>query len=87
MTEEQFQTIFKDTNADWQGDNAFQGLMIISKYISPAKKTLIVAAGHDIIHSVYVKDLLEAGLTEEDAVSLRKLNWMITEYDSLACFI
>lgn len=87
MTEEQLQTIFDDTDSDWQGDNAFQGLMIISKYISPTKQDLIVAAAHDIIHSVYVKDLLEAGLTEEDAVSLRKLNWMITEYNSLACFI
>ncbi len=64
-------------------DNAFLGLLIIRKYIPGCG---IEGAEHDLIYSAGVDELLEAGLTEEDAIELRNLNWMI-EYNSLACFV
>lgn len=71
------------------GDNALQGAMIIAKYINPVEKDILCAAEHDIIYSVDVEDILNAGITEEDAIALAKLNWMIdTEYgECLAVFV
>jgi len=66
-----------------EGDNAFLGLQIIVKYLP---KSGVEGADHDIIYSADVDKLLEAGLTEDDAIQLRKLNWIISE-DCLACFV
>lgn len=89
MTPERFQEIFDNTKSEWEGDNALQGCIIISKYIDPKKEAILAAAEHDIIYSVDVEDILNAGITEEDAVALAKLNWMIdTEYgECLAVFV
>ena len=65
------------------GDNAMKGLLIITKYLPTAG---IGAAEHDVIYSVSSDRLVEAGITAEDAVTLRRLNWMIDE-ESLACFV
>jgi cell division GTPase FtsZ len=84
MTREELEEIFEDEDTSWEGDNAFQGLQILSKYTDE----LIVGANHDIIYSADVDKVLEAGLTKEDAMKLRKLNWMIEENgDYFACFV
>ena len=86
MDTERLEEIFFETETDWTGDNAFKGLEIIKKYFP--EKRVISAAGHDIIYSVDVNELCEAGITEEDAISLRKLNWMIKpDFECLACFV
>ena len=81
MTIERLKEIFENKNPNWEGDNAFQGLQILSKY----SDKLITAAEHDIIFSCAYDDVIE-NLTEEDALSLAQLNWML-EYDSFACFV
>lgn len=68
---------------NYDDDNAFLGLQIIRKYMP---KKGISGADHDVIYSVDVGELLEAGLTERDAEELRNLNWMIEE-NCLACFV
>lgn len=75
MTEERLVEIFDEMKTNWKGDNAFQGLMIMAKYFDPMKKDLIVGADHDVIYSLSGEELIEAGLTEEDAIALAKLNW------------
>lgn len=83
MKQERLQQIFDETDAKWQGDNAWKGLQILSKY----SDSLIEGAGHDIIYSVDVDKIVDK-ITEEDAISLRKLNWMIDEdNECFACFV
>ncbi len=82
ITQEEIEQIFNNTKSKWEGDNAFQGLQILSKYTD----TLIQGAGHDIIFSVYVGEIIELGITKEDAIKLALLNWMIYE-DCLSCFV
>lgn len=83
MNREEFEEIMNGDSGDWDGDNAIQGLLIIIKYLP---KSGIEGATHDEIFSCGVDELLDAGLTKEDAEELRRLNWMIDE-DSLACFV
>jgi hypothetical protein len=88
ITYERFEEIFNTTDSKWTGDNTFAGLLIISKYIDFKTKTIIEAAEHDIIYSSEINDLIEAGITEEDVISLAKLNWSFNkEYDCLSCFV
>ena len=86
MTEERFIEIMRSDIADIPEEcNVFLGLKIITKY---CPKDGIEGAAHDVIFSVTISEILEAGITEEDAIELRKLNWMIGEYDEgLACFV
>lgn len=89
MTEEEFVKIMEDEDidVDIRGPcNACAGLDIIRKYV-PQKG--IEYAAHDVIGSVYISNIVEAGITEEDAIKLRSLNWMIDEVcgESLACFV
>lgn len=89
MTVAKFKKGFKTVEeTKWEGDNAFQGLQIIAKYMDPKKHNLICGADHDIIFSVYVKEIVEAGITEEDATALQKLNWSLSDdEDYLTCFV
>lgn len=84
MTYEKFEELFEETESKWDGDNAFQGLQIIAKYIKD--KDILCGADHDIIYSVDVNELIEAEISEEDVIQLRKFNWMI-EGGYLACFV
>lgn len=87
MNEERFIEIMENDDyslVDFDDDNAILGLLLIRKYIPKAG---IEGASHDIIYSVGVEELLEAGITEEDAKNLRDLNWMLYERESLACFV
>lgn len=81
-TVEEIEQIFYDTKSNWEGDNAFQGLQILSKYTDK----VIIGAGHDIIWSVSVDEIVDLGITEEDVTKLALLNWMI-EYECLACYV
>ena len=64
---------------------ALLGLNLIAKYLP---KSGVEAANHDIIYACDVDQLLDAGITEEDAIELRNMNWMIDEdCDCLACFV
>ena len=85
MTEEKFIEIFDDEtiDAEWDGDNAYQGLQIIAKYTD----NLIQGAEHDKIYSEDISILVEKGITEEEVLSLKKLNWMIEDVTYLACFV
>ncbi len=76
-----------EANCDgrWEGDNAYKGLTIIAKYFND-KANLIEGADHDIIYSVGVREILDSGITELDAVALRNFNWRI-EDDGLACYV
>lgn len=88
ITEQRFIELMKeDVHMDWDGDNAIQGLLIIAKYMDPAEHTLIGGAGHDIIWSVGIEDLIKAGITEHDIKSLRRLNWMLEDSSYLACYV
>lgn len=86
MTEERFIEIMKSDISDIPEEcNVFLGLKIITKY---CPKDGIEAAAHDEIFSVTIRKIVEAGITEEDAIELRKLNWMIDESNTgLACFV
>lgn len=87
ITRERFTELLSDDSGSWKGDNAFKGLQIIAKYISPEEKTLLVGAGHDTIYSVDVDKLIEAGITEDDATALRQLNWVVEDDSYLACYV
>lgn len=83
ITPDKMREIFReDCEGDWEGDNAFQGLVILSKYT----QNLIVAAEHDMIYSASIYELIELGITEKDCKNLRDLNWMI-QCDTMACFV
>lgn len=81
INRDEFIDILSDPNdeikVEWNGCNITQGLLIIQKYI-PSKG--IEGAGKDI------DDLVDAGITKEDSIKLRKLNWMVENYEYLACF-
>ena len=84
ITRERIEQIFEETESKWEGDNAFKGLQIISKYTD----NIIVGAEHDIIFSMDVDKAIAARITEDDVIELAKLNWMIDEYDEgFACFV
>jgi hypothetical protein len=83
---EEIRKIFDDTESELQkidGDNAFMGLQILSKYT----KNLIQGAEHDIIYSISIEDAIELNITDEDLIQLAKLNWMIYEENDFACFV
>lgn len=91
MNEEEFRQIMKDDEKGGSAlhklddDNAILGLMVIRKYLP---KKGIEGAGHEVIYSVDVDEILEAGITKEDAEYLRDINWMIdSDCDCLACFV
>lgn len=89
MDIEKFASFFgEDRKTNWEGDNAYQGLQIISRYIDPGKKNLITGASHDVMYSVDAEELIEAGITEEDLEALGRLNWTYDEESAgLQCFV
>ncbi len=83
MKRERFIELMNNEETNWKGDNAYQGLQIIAKYVDD----LICGAGHDVIWSAGIDKLIEKGITEEDVNELRRLNWMVEEGEYLACFV
>lgn len=86
ITIEDVKAIFENIDSDWEGDNAFQGLLIISKYFDVNKTEIITYASHDQIWSVDVDESIVNGMAKEDFEKLAKLNWMIEE-ETLSCFV
>lgn len=87
MTRERFTELMKGKSAlsEYTKCNALLGLQIITKYLPESG---IEGAQHDVIFSATISEILEAGITEEDVIELRKLNWMIDESSTgLACFV
>jgi len=84
--EELEKILHMDSPCRWRGDNAMQGLLIISKYIDYMKKNVITWGEHDEIGSVGLEDIVSAGITKKDAEKLRDLNWCY-QYGSLFCFV
>ena len=72
------------TKLSEEGCNAMKGLTIIQKYIHDSG---IAGAGHDVIWSVNVEELITAGITEEDTIELRAQNWMTEGDEYMACFV
>ena len=68
-----------EIDSHWKGDNAYQGLQIIAKYYDPLKEDLITYGSHDVMGSVDMNELIERGVTKEDLISLKKLNWSYDE--------
>jgi len=88
MNREEFEKVFDNEDTNWEGDNTFQGLLIIAKYIDIKENEIIAGVEHDILYSVDIDDIVDNGITIEDANKLRELNWMIEkDFDCLACFI
>jgi len=88
MNREEFEKVFDNEDTNWDGDNTFQGLVIIAKYIDIKENDIIAGVEHDILYSVDIDDIIDNGITIEDAIKLRELNWMIEEdFDCLACFV
>ena len=87
MTLEKFDEIMHDETIDpkWEGDNTLQGLNLMASYL-PDEKYVVAGADHDIVYSVDAQALVDAGITEEDAIKLRMLNWMMQD-EYLACFV
>jgi hypothetical protein len=88
MTVEEFEKIMDDESiktiiVDIEECSTFAGLKVITKYLPGAG---ISGADHDIVYSANVSDLIEAGITREDTIKLKELNWMI-EDGYLACFV
>jgi len=83
MTRERLTEIFEETDNKWEGDNAFQGLQILSKYTTK----LISGADHNIIYSVDIDEIVE-DMTEEDAIALAELNWSINpDNECFSCYV
>jgi len=82
ITREEIEDIFNDVKSQWDGDNAFKGLQILSKYTDK----LIIGATHDKIWSADIDEIIELGITKDDIIELSKLNWM-TEDENFACFV
>tara|TARA_R110000851_G_scaffold50092_1_gene119995 strand:- start:1867 stop:2502 length:636 start_codon:yes stop_codon:yes gene_type:complete len=85
MTYERFKELFDETESESEsdGDNAFQGLQIISKYTT----NLVQGAAHNVIYTEDVEDLIKAKITEEDVIKLAKLNWVLENGTYLAYFV
>ena len=84
MTEEELELILEEAGTcNLEGCNIRLGLNIIAEYL-PERG--VEAAEHDMIYSAEVEEIIEAGLTVEDAKKLRDLNWMISE-EALAHFV
>lgn len=86
ITDERLEEIFEDgTPSDLMRDstdNTLEGLNILAKYVP----YVCCGADHDILYGPDIEKVVEAGLTEEDAITLSRLNWMIKD-EYFACFV
>jgi len=83
---EEITNIFENTESDLHnidGDSAFLGFQIISKYT----KNIIQGADHDIVYSIGIDEAIELNVTDEDLTELARLNWFINDGEYLASFV
>lgn len=74
----------EDKFFDVESNGVVKGLQIMQKYIPSAD---IEGAEHDLIYSVSVKELVKAGITEDDVVKLRNLGWHIHGGEYMAKYV
>ena len=85
MTYNKFRHILYDSKfPSLRHGGVFLGLQLLRKYLPDAD---IEGANDDIIYSVDVEPLLEAGITEEDVEELARLRWRIKDGEYLAHFV
>lgn len=91
ITLERIEELFGDGRVDseYEGDNFLQGIEILKKYFDISKEDIVRCASHDTIWTPDAEELIERGLTEEDAIKLVKLNWVYDEDDEggFCCFV
>ena len=63
-------------------DSILEGLQILSKY---SNNSTLKATEHEILYSISPQESIDNGITEEDVVQLKGLNWMLHE-EAFACF-
>jgi len=83
---EEITNIFDNTKSDLKnvdGDSTFLGFQIISKYT----KNIVQGAGHDIVYSISIDEIIELNVTDEDLIELAKMNWFINDGEGLASFV
>ena len=74
-----------DNDYDYDGCPILQGLQIIANYM-PGKR-LIEGADHDIIYSVDIDTLIDAGITVSDVIMLGNYNWHVADEEYLANYV
>ena len=86
MTTEEWDRIMEETDDDANGqtDPIISGLLVMRKYIPDAD---ICAAASDRVYACDIGDLLKAGITRDDIVTLAKLDWRRHETDALAHYV
>ena len=89
LTFSEFEDIMNkdDFTYKWTGDKALKGLLVISKYISMEENRLIEGAGSDMIYSVDIDRIINAGITKEDTTELNNLGWFIEDSKYLAHYV
>lgn len=85
MTREEFDELMEETDSDDIDNGALRGLNILQKY-ADEKEDVVSGVSHDQLWSLGVDEVLEKGLTKEDAVALRKLGWFESE-DAFTIFV
>jgi len=91
MELQQFIEIMSDEDDEYSGKglsepgcNTMKGLLIIHKYLPLSG---ISGSGYEVIYACDAEELVNAGLTKEDAIELRRQNWMLEDEEYLACFV
>ena len=85
MDKQRFIDILKqDHTSNYEIDWLWEGIKIVKKYLP--NEGCICAAEHDQIWLVGIDELIEAGITEEDAITLRDCSFMEDE-DCLSSFV
>lgn len=89
MNIKMFEGIFEEDDVSFSerenGDDVLKGLKILEKYFP--NKMLLEGASHDIVYSKYVEQIVDAGITEDDARELLRLGWHIENGTYLAHFV
>jgi hypothetical protein len=57
-------------------DGVIQGILLMRKYVHG---THIEGADHDVIYSIDIDPLIDAGITEEDVRTLNKMGWHVED--------
>lgn len=90
MNKERFKEIMSDEEMGGSklfepGCNVLKGLNIIAKYLPNSGVKWV---NYEVLYAVEIEKIVEAGITEEDAIELRYQNWMIdSNHEYLSCFV
>ena len=85
MEKEKLIAIMNDDDINIDGTSVMFGLTMMVKYIPDFD---ISRVGHDTVFGADVDAMVTAGITEADALALRKQNWFIDEeFDCFASFV